>query len=72
MKVVGSAMMFMGGMGFLLGVLFILLSLKNVNDLGIWMAAGILIGGAGGVMSLIGWAISYSESRTQTDQDASP
>jgi hypothetical protein len=58
MKAIGGIIAWLGGMAMLLGALLFLLSLKNTNDLFIWSALGIVMGGGGLVMALIGWAIS--------------
>lgn len=64
MKTIGGIVAWIGGMAMLIGVLFVLMSLKNMADLFVWSAIGIIVGGFGLFLALIGWALYRSGVRS--------
>ena len=57
MRAFGAVLAFLGGTAILAGLIFILLSLPNLNDLHIWMGLGVVLVAFGAVVATVGWSM---------------
>jgi|GEM_PF-5435521 len=67
MKIFGEALMVLAGFGFVVGIGLIALANRNMNDLFVWAALGMLACGGSLVLCLIGWVLSRSGSAESTE-----